>query len=271
MPLNEKKLAQAYNRGLKLEKAGQHAAAAAEYRQCLALDPDDHGGVAVRLASLGMGPVPLRASEAYVATLFSQHAEAFDDILVEQLGYAVPLLMRARLDAFAPGPFRRMLDLGCGTGLSALAMEGRAAMMIGVDLAEGILDQADERGLYEALYVGDAVAFAAEWDEAKFDLVTATDVLPYLGVIDALFLAVAHCLEAGGHFAFSTETLAKEAFGGTGYTVGPHQRFHHHPDYIARELAASGFALRHREEIVVRTDEGVAQPGHLFIAQKTAG
>ena len=39
---------------------------------------------------MGRADAPERAPDAYVATLFDQNAEHFDDMLVEQLGYAVP-------------------------------------------------------------------------------------------------------------------------------------------------------------------------------------
>ncbi|MCU0832570.1 MAG: methyltransferase domain-containing protein [Rhizobiaceae bacterium] len=269
MLIDEAKLARAYNRGLKREKAGDAAGAAAAYRECLALDPEDHGGAAIRLAALGLGPVPDRASEAYVATLFSQHADVFDDILVEQLGYAVPMLMRQRLDELGLGPFQRMLDLGCGTGLAAVAMAGRVDAITGVDLAEAILDHADERELYAALYVDDAVRFCEGWDEAPFDLVTATDVLPYLGDVGPLFAGVGRCLEVNGLFALSSETLADAAFAAGGYVVGRHQRFHHAQAYLTATLARAGMQLLHAEDIVVRTDEGEPQPGHFIIARKT--
>ena len=47
-------LAEAYNEALTLEKAGDHAAAARAYARVLALDPDDHGGAAVRLAAMAL-------------------------------------------------------------------------------------------------------------------------------------------------------------------------------------------------------------------------
>ncbi|MGL4405380.1 MAG: S-adenosylmethionine-dependent methyltransferase, partial [Notoacmeibacter sp.] len=97
MPVDDEKVSKAYNRGLKNEKAGRFDLAAKAYRECLALDPDDFGGVSVRLASIGEGPQPDGAPPAYVATLFDQHAEVFDEILVEQLGYAVPLMVPDRL------------------------------------------------------------------------------------------------------------------------------------------------------------------------------
>jgi predicted TPR repeat methyltransferase len=51
-------LAEAYNRALSLEKSGDFDLAAAAYAEVLALDPDDHGGAAVRLASMKRGEVP---------------------------------------------------------------------------------------------------------------------------------------------------------------------------------------------------------------------
>ena len=48
--IDEDALAEAYNRALTLEKSGDFNAAAKAYAEVLALDPDDHGGAAVRLA-----------------------------------------------------------------------------------------------------------------------------------------------------------------------------------------------------------------------------
>jgi len=101
--IDEDALAEAYNRALSLEKSGDFDAAARAYAEVLALDPDDHGGAAVRLASMGRGETPEKAPDAYVATLFDQHAEVFENVLVDQLGYCVPLLVRQRFQALAVG------------------------------------------------------------------------------------------------------------------------------------------------------------------------
>ncbi|MGO8617686.1 S-adenosylmethionine-dependent methyltransferase, partial [Rhizobium ruizarguesonis] len=76
-----------YNRALALEKAGDIDAAVAAYHEVLALDPASHGGAAVRIAAMGRGDTPVKAPDAYVETLFDQHAEVFEAVLVEQLGY----------------------------------------------------------------------------------------------------------------------------------------------------------------------------------------
>jgi predicted TPR repeat methyltransferase len=263
------RLARAYNRGLAHEKAGRADLAAKAWRECLTIDPDDAGGASVRLASLGLGPEPDGAPPAYVATLFDQHAQVFDDILVDALGYAVPLMVPDRLSALGFVRFARMLDLGCGTGLAGAAMRGRVDQITGIDLAEEMLAMADERGGYDDLYVAEAQAFLEQWDEAPFDLITATDVLPYLGSLERLASGLAAASTPNAIVVLSSETLPATAFNAKGWRVGPHQRFHHSPDYIEAVLNRNGFATLERSDIIVRSDEGVPQPGHLVIAQKS--
>ncbi len=267
--IDEEALAEAYYRALELEEAGKAEEAAAAWREVLALDPEDHGGASVRLAALGMGPVPEKAPDAYVETLFDQHAEVFDRMLVDDLGYAVPLMVRQALLDHAPGPYRRMLDLGCGTGLSGGAMRDMAAHITGTDISENMVAMADEREVYDDLYVGEAVAFVESWDEEPFDLIVATDMLPYLGSVEALFTGVAQALLPGGVFAFSTETLADETLQGRNFMVGPYQRFAHSEAYIKEGLETAGLSRIHCEPIIVRHEQGMPVPGHLVLAKKS--
>lgn len=51
--IDEEALAEAYNRALTLEKAGDVDAAVKAYQDVLAIDPEDHGGAAVRIAAMG--------------------------------------------------------------------------------------------------------------------------------------------------------------------------------------------------------------------------
>jgi predicted TPR repeat methyltransferase len=260
-------LADAYNEALALEKAGDHAAAAKAYARVLALDPDDHGGAAVRLAAMGLGDTPGRAPEAYVEMLFDQHAAVFDDILVDQLGYHVPLLVRQALLDHAPGPFQRVLDLGCGTGLAGVALADMTGHRTGIDLSANMIDLAAEHELYDDLYVGDAVSFVQEVDDEPWDLVVATDVLPYLGDVAALFAGVRRISTPDAMFGFSTEVLPDDVMAGRDFMVGPHQRFVHTLAYINTALEAAGFTALHSGDIIVRHEEGTPQPGHLVLAK----
>jgi len=263
-----KRLEKAYDRALALEKSGDREQAARAWREVLALDPADHGGAAIRLASLGMAEPPPRAPSAYVETLFDQTAPMFDVVLVEHLGYGVPELLRQRLEALLPGKVWRMLDLGCGTGLAGAALRHLAVEIVGVDLSENMLALAHARGVYDDLYVGEAVQFLEEEDGEPFDLITATDVLPYLGDVAPLLAAAAAVTAPGGWLAFSTESLAGEESGGRDWKVGPHQRYAHRLDYLGRELARAGFETLEAREIVVRREQGMPIGGHLVLARR---
>ncbi|AJY47451.1 class I SAM-dependent DNA methyltransferase [Martelella endophytica] len=265
--INEKKLAKAYNQALALEKAGDFAAAAEAYRAVLALDPDDHGGAAVRLAAIGHGEAPLKAPDAYVETLFDQHADDFEDILVEQLGYCVPMIVRQRFQSLELGGFKRMLDLGCGTGLAGTALRDMADDITGLDLSENMVSIAYDKEVYDTLFVAEVVDFLQENEEEAFDLVVAADVLPYLGALEPIFAGAAANMQKGGTFAFSAETLPDDALKGRGYTVGPHHRFGHSLAYISNALAEAGFETLEVTDINVRFEDGQPTPGYLVIAR----
>ncbi len=269
---DEEALAEAYNRGLAAEKAGKPEEAARAYRSALAIDPADHGGVSIRLAALGLGEAPDKMPDAYVATLFDQHADAFDAILVGQLGYGVPGLVRAMLEVHAPGVHGRVLDLGCGTGLSGEALRDIAGHITGADISERMVEAAYDRDVYEDLYTGEAVSFLEEFEEEdstrpNWDLIVATDVFPYLGRIEPIVAGAAARLNPGGLFAFSTETLSDAALGGKPFTVGAKQRFAHSAGYVRDVLAANGFVVLAMDDITVRMEEGAPVPGHLVLAR----
>ena len=263
--IDEEALAEAYNRALALEKAGDVEAAVAAYQEVLAIDPEDHGGAAVRIAALGRSEAPPKAPDAYVETLFDQHAESFEDILVEQLGYAVPVLVRQRLQELNLGRFKRMLDLGCGTGLTGGTLRDMVDDITGIDISENMVEIAHEKELYETLYVAEVEDFLEDNDDEPFDLITATDVLPYLGALEPLFFGAAENMLPGGIFIFSSETLP--ASDGRSYIVGPQQRFLHSEAYIRTRLAETGFDLIEITEINVRMQDGQPSPGHLVIAR----
>jgi predicted TPR repeat methyltransferase len=266
-------LAEAYNRGLKLEKAGDLVAAAEAYRDALALDPSDPGGVSIRLAAMGVAETPGKMPDAYVATLFDQHADVFDEILVDDLGYCVPLLLQDLVGRLELGPFDRFLDLGCGTGLTGLAFSETAQHLTGVDLSERIVELAYDREVYDDLYVGEAVEFLEDFEDEdgsrpSWDFIAATDVFPYLGAIEPFLKGAAERLVAGGYFAFSTETLPDTVLEGRDYMVGPKSRFAQSEAYVRRRLEEFGFDILAMDPITVRMEEGEPVPGHLVMARK---
>ena len=272
---NHDALEDAYTSALALEKSGKFAEAASMYQKCLTLDPSDMCGASVRLASMGAAQSPEKAPDAYVATLFDQHAEDFDDILTGSLGYAVPMQVATILNRDAPGPYKRMLDLGCGTGLSGMMLQALCDYAIGVDLSENMIDKSDERACYDELFVNEAVHFLQEWAKRQeethlpFDLIVATDVLPYIGALEPLFDGICANAESAARLVFSSETLPDEQMGGKAWRVTPNQRFAHSKHYLQEMCARAGFAnITHFEDIVVRSEQGKPIPGYLVIADR---
>lgn len=269
-------LADAYNAALEHEKAGRKQKAAELYRECLDLAPNDPCGAAMRLASMGMGPAPDKAGDAYMVTLFDQFADQFDDVLTGALGYAVPMQVAEWLKTNQPGPYARLLDLGCGTGLSGMMLGEMCAYAVGVDISEQMIERADERAAYDALYINEAVHFLQEWaqqDEqshAPFDLITATDVLPYFGALEPLFDGIAANSADQARLIVSAETLPELEDTGADWSVTPNYRFAHSAAYLQAMSRRAGFeTIELCQPIRVRREGSASIPGYLVVASKS--
>jgi len=268
--IDEEKLEQFYKQALRYEKIGDFDQAAHYYHQMLENDMSDHAGAAIRLAAIGRGVTPKSAPPAYVTTLFDQHADIFDLILVNQLGYDVPQQLRESLEKIAARRiFSRLLDLGCGTGLMGEAVDDLAMHKTGVDLAENMIAIAHEKGDYEKLWVGDIGQFLQEAGDNFWDLITATDVLPYMGAVEDFFSLVSMHLENQGIFAFSTEVLSSEKSNNLPYKVGSFQRFAHQESYLKSCLTSAGLGILAKHDIIVRQEQGQNVEGQLFFVMKS--
>ncbi|WP_431283430.1 methyltransferase domain-containing protein [Humitalea sp. 24SJ18S-53] len=216
------------------------------------------------LAALGAGEAPDRAPAAYVRGLFDQYAGRFDADLEGNLGYRTPSLLAAALAAAGVTPARalRVLDLGCGTGLSGLVLAPFAARMEGVDLSPRMLALAEARGLYAALHAADLLAFLPP-QAGGWDLVAAVDVLNYLGDLGPALQQIAVALVPGGIAAFSIETGDVAPF-----ALGEGMRYRHAPAHVAALAAAAGFSVLIQQDAVLREEKGVPVAGTLFVLRR---
>ncbi|BBU56574.1 class I SAM-dependent DNA methyltransferase [Mameliella alba] len=83
--------------------------------------------------------------------LYDAWAKTYD-AAVEGEGYATPRRCAEALHAFMPDTTAPILDFGCGTGLSGLALRLAGFTTIdGVDLSPGMLELARERQTYRNL------------------------------------------------------------------------------------------------------------------------
>lgn len=245
--------------------AGRRDRAVAAFSRYLGLSPDDRHGALPHLALLGVTPVPDTLPQAYVTALFDAYAPRFDRALLIGLGYQGPELLLRSLEAVRrpESTFGTMLDLGCGTGLMGERLRARASWIEGVDLSPAMVARAGTKAVYDALHVGELVAHLVA-GERRFDLITAADVLIYLGDLRRFFAAAAARLADGGLLALTVE--AAEADGaGIERRLRPSRRFAHSADYVRRMADGAGLELRHHEEAVLRRDGTQAVEGHAMV------
>jgi predicted TPR repeat methyltransferase len=242
-----------------LREAGDREAAAQAAAAALA-----HGDAVLAaqarflLAALGHGTVPDRAPAQYVRDLFDHFAPRFDAELTGRLAYRTPAALAELLSETGMPGGLRVLDLGCGTGLSGLALAPFAARMEGLDLSPRMLVEAAKRNLYAALHEAELVAWLPG-RPAAFDLIAAADVLNYLGDLAPAFAAIHAALAPVGWLGFSIEAGETAP-----YALGEAMRYRHHPDHVAALARTAGFTEAARRDVVLRTEKGAPVAGVLF-------
>jgi predicted TPR repeat methyltransferase len=251
-------------KGHALASLGRHNDAALAYNDALKLAPGDTH--LRQLASRSGAP------EDFVAALFDGVADRFESHIIE-LGYRVPGLMRRHVIEFAalanPEP---VLDLGCGTGLIALALSDLALGPItGVDLSPRMLEHARAKGLYASLHVACLPDFLRE-NTTLWRLILAGDLMCYFGPLDEMFGAVRDRLRPGGRCIFSVEELMPDHDGivpGNGdWAAGLQGRYAHAAHYLATTADGQGFRCLALERETLRYEAGAPVAGLLMVLER---
>lgn len=182
------------------------------------------------------------ASETYVRETFDGFADTFEGVL-KNLGYDAPeVIAQAVADRLQGTRIARAVDLGCGTGLLGPLMKPSIDHLTGVDLSPKMLTRAKDKQVYDELVEGELTGFLTARQPDEFDLVTAAEVLNYIGDLEPVFAAVSRSLKSGGTFIGTFEILEDD---GVGYRLSPTGRYEHRQDYIM--ALAEQFGLQHQE------------------------
>ena len=252
------------------EKAGSGDAIEA-YRNTLALDPDDIFGAALKLALLGDAATPDRPPSRDVERLFDDYADRFVSALVEKLDDTVPQKLAA-LVASTGRHYECAVDLGCGTGLLGPQIRAGVSRLEGFDLSQNMLAKAAEKGIYDHLaqadlsLAPDLSGLFAEAGRRRADLVTAADVLMYLGNLESVFAVIEDLAASGADIAFSVEDAGDSG----GFHLAPSLRYAHSEAYVRLLLARHGLEILKIVKTVIRKDGGKPVAGILFLTRKPA-
>ena len=136
------------------------------------------------------------------AAHYAKFAKAYEQAMAEN-GYLTPGRTAAALIDSGADMGQPVLDIGCGSGLSGLALKAAGFVTIdGTDYSDAMLAEAQGKGLYRAFWQGDLSVPDAERADS-YDTINAAGVInPGHAPPEALDNALA-MLKSGGLFAFS--------------------------------------------------------------------
>lgn len=230
------------------------------YEQALLISPED-ASIPYLIACLSGKNTPDRAPLGYIQQLFDDYAEKFDTELLTALNYQTHYQLKKLLDPTCSS--LHVLDLGCGTGLSGQAFKDIAKELVGVDISNRMLLEAEKKNIYDQLFQMPIEQILTL--KKTFDLILACDVLMYCGDLMPIFRLVDEVMKPQGYFLFSCE---KNFSTHDNFVLTKHGRFQHHPMYIQTLIRERGWKILHFKEACLRKQAGEPVLGLLLAVQK---
>jgi len=247
-----------------LHKTGQFAKAKAYYKKLLIVNPA-HASADHLFAALSgerRSTMPL----SYIQEVFDSYSSVYERSLVDQLDYNLPKHLQA-LVAELSGKhlFRRILDLGCGTGLVGEVFNNSTATLDGVDLSSKMIAIAAGKGIYDQLVTADIESALDTFRDESYDLVLAADVFSYVGEIGEILGMTYRIGRPDCFFCFSVEDLDNHAADMVLLESG---RFAHSNRYIKQAAVAAGWHLIHAETVKLRRERDGWITGAVYAMKK---
>lgn len=253
-----------FNVGLLLNRQGRYDDALIHLRRALEINPARAD--AEHLVAALEGRTTRTAPPEYIRKLFDDYAPRFEAHLVGDLNCRIHLDMVGLINQHrGRRRFTRAIDLGCGTGLAGAAARGFIDQLIGVDISEKMLRQAEVKGVYDSLQAAEIHSYLEQNDE-PVDLVMASDVFIYIGALDAMIGLLAARISDGGLLSFSVEAEVPAA----SWLLRPSGRFGHGDAYISALMEENGFRVIDKLSTDLRSDRGKPIPGIIYLAEKLA-
>jgi len=230
------------------------------YEKALAIKPDY--GVPQHMLNALTGNKSTEPPKEYVKNLFNDFAERFDESLVDQLEYRLPFLIKELILKLDPtgNKFKKVIDLGCGTGLSGKGLRDISENLTGIDLSRNMVAKARKLEVYDHLIIGDIIDILGTSTE-KYDLFIALDVFIYLGELTTIIKTVRDCCNKSALFIFSVESQV-----GDGYSLLKSARYSHSEKYVLK-TASDRFKLIESQEVKLRKERDGWIDGKIFILQ----
>ncbi len=152
------------------------------------------------------------ASAEQLQSLYDSWAPDYDAD-VESWGYQVPVEVASALMAEGVGQEHEVLDAGCGTGGSGVALKQAGfASVVGIDFSTESLARAKAREVYEVVAAVDLTK-PLPFRDHRFAAVGSAGVFTYIDDVEATLRELLRVTESGGVIVFSQRTDLWEARG----------------------------------------------------------
>lgn len=239
-------------------KVGETGQAVHYYQKVLEYRPDHQSAQHMLAALTGSGATS--SPESYVKGVFDNYSEYYEQSLVVELEYCVPMTIRKILDTGSEWKkqYNNGLDLGCGTGLGAEAISDMVDTFDGIDLSEKMIALASDKGLYRNLFAGN-IASILRSETESYDFFLAADVFAYVGDLHEIFSLLKERARIDALFCCSTESMK-----GSDYKLQRTGRFAHSPAYVKEVARVTDWKLVERQRSALRKEKGVWVQGDLW-------
>ena len=135
---------------------------------------------------------------------YKSWAETYDQEIGEENGYAQPARTAEALLRFTVPADKVVLDAGCGSGLSGVALtNGGFSCIDGCDFSPEMLQSAEAKGVYRHLFEADLNAGLNTISDSTYDIVTAVGVFSFGHVFPDACDEMLRVLKPGGLLAIA--------------------------------------------------------------------
>lgn len=213
------------------------------------------------------GQQPTSTPLLYLASYYDSFSEQYDHYQHHIVCSKAPHILSEclRQSDLMPSPPRTLLDVGCGTGLVAQALQDLTSHRTGIDLSARMIEKARHKNLYHHLYLQDASTFMLE-SRSQYDVVTAIGMLPCMGDIGNFIQSARNVVSPSGILALSFERDEEET--AVGYRLKPSGRYCHSMNYVFSLLQAKGYQLMLQQEATLHLDLQTPITGVLVLVKK---
>ena len=131
---------------------------------------------------------------------YKSWAETYDHEVNELNGYAQPQRVADMIARVQPDLSSKILDAGCGSGLSGLAIcQSGYTNIDGCDFSPEMLEKSLEKGCYSRLFEANLNEALPDISDSSYDIVTCVGVFSFGHVFPDACDELLRVLRAGGH------------------------------------------------------------------------